>query len=94
MEDLGTLEHEIPSDPDELRGALLREMKERRHAQCLAQVQADAVQLTLDLLAREPGSVESFFELFTKTLVEECESLACDVWLTDEHEKHVELEAS
>jgi len=91
MEDLGTLEHEIPSDPDELRGALLREMKERRHAQCLAQVQADAVQLTLDLLAREPGSVESFFELFTKTLVEQCESLACDVWLTDEEERRVEL---
>ena len=73
---------------------LVREMKERRHAQFLAKVQADAVQRTLDLLARGPGSVESFFEPFTKTLVEECESLACDVWLTDEHEKHVELEAS
>ena len=66
-------------------------MEERRHAECLAKVQTDAVQLALDLLAREPDSVESFFEMFTKTLVEECESLACDVWLTDEDEKRVEL---
>src|SRR3989475_12926872 len=81
----------IPTDPDELRGALLREREERRHAECLAKVQSDAVQLALDLLARDPDSVESFFGLFTKTLVEECESLACDVWLTDEDEKRGEL---
>ena len=72
----------LPSDPNELRAALLHEMEERRHAECLAKVQSDAVQLTLDLLAREPDSVESFFGMFTKTLVEECESVACDVWLS------------
>src|SRR5262249_15130812 len=70
---------------------LIHEMEERRHSQCLAKGQSDAVQLTLDLLARDPDSVERFFELFTKTLVEECESLACDVWLTDEGGKHVGL---
>ncbi len=81
----------LPSDPAELRDALVREMEERRHAECLAKVQTDAVQLALDLLAREPDTVESFFGMFTKTLVEECESVACDVWLLDEDEHRVEL---
>lgn len=81
----------LPSDPKELRDALIHEMEERRHADCLAKVQTDAVQLALDLLAREPDSVESFFGMFTKTLVEECDSAACDVWLLDEDEQRVEL---
>jgi signal transduction histidine kinase len=91
MEVSPDLEPAIPDDPNELREALLREREERRHAECLAKVQSDAVQLALDLLARDPDSVESFFGLFAKTLVEECESLACDVWLTDEDEKRAEL---
>jgi signal transduction histidine kinase len=81
----------LPSDPNELREALLDEILERRHAECLAKVQTDAAQLTLNLLAREPESVESFFGMFTKTLVDECESEACDVWLLDEDEHRAEL---
>jgi len=81
----------LPSDPSELRAALLHEMEERRHAECLVKVQTDAAQLTLNLLAREPESVESFFGMFTKTLVEECESEACDVWLLDEDEQRARL---
>jgi signal transduction histidine kinase len=80
----------LPSDPIELRAALQREMEERRRAECLANVQTDAVQLTLDLLAREPD-VETFFGQFTKTLVDECDSVSCDVWLLDEDEQRVEL---
>jgi len=91
MEDVRNPDDQIPSNPDELQSALLREMRERRNAQSLAKIQADAVQLTLDILAREPDRVESFFESFTKTLVEECKSLACDVWLTDDDERRVEL---
>ena len=81
----------LPSDATELRDALIREMDERRHAECLAKVHTDAVQLALDLLAREPDSVESFFGMFTKTLVEECESTSCDVWLLDEDQHRVDL---
>ena len=91
MEDVRNPDDQIPSNPDELQSALLREMRERRNAQSLAKIQADAVQLTLDILAREPDRVESFFESFTKMLVEECKSLACDVWLTDDDERRVEL---
>ena len=81
----------LPSDPTELRDALIREMDERRHSECLAKVHTDAVQLALDLLAREPDSVESFFGMFTKTLVEECDSTSCDVWLLDEDQHRVDL---
>src|SRR5258706_5834582 len=91
MEDVRNPGDQIPSNPDELRSALLREMRERRNAQSLAKIQADEVQITLDILAREPDRVESFFESFTKMLVEECKSLACDVWLTDDDERRVEL---
>ncbi len=81
----------LPTDPSELREALIHEMEERRHAECLGKVQTDAAELTLNLLAREPESVESFFGMFTKTLVEECESEACDVWLLDEDDERAEL---
>jgi signal transduction histidine kinase len=81
----------LPSDPTELRAALLNEIEERRHADCLVKVQTDAAELTLNLLARDPESAESFFGMFTKTLVEECESEACDVWVLDENEQRAEL---
>ena len=81
----------LPSDPTELRAALLNETEERRHADCLVKVQTDAAELTLNLLARDPESAESFFGMFTKTLVEECESEACDVWVLDEDEQRAEL---
>src|SRR5258708_39294983 len=65
-----------------LSEALARETDDRRRAQCLAQIQSDAVQLALDLLVREPD-IAGFFRAFIKTLVEESESHACGVWLLD-----------
>ena len=63
--------------------ALAREINERRRAECMARIQRDAVQLALDLLVREPD-ITGFFRVFIKTLVEECESHACGVWLLDD----------
>jgi hypothetical protein len=49
----------------------------------MARIQSDAVQLALDLVVRE-SDVAGFFRAFIKTLVEECESRACGVWLLDD----------
>src|SRR5262245_3213964 len=46
-------------------------------------MQAEVVQLALDLLVREPD-VAGFFGALTKTMVEESESHTCAVWLIDE----------
>src|SRR5206468_3978422 len=62
---------------------------ERRRAECLAKMQADVVQLALDLLVREPD-IESFFGALTKTMVDEGESFCCGVWLLDEEEQQCE----
>ena len=89
-------EHQHPSphlherDPEVLRAALGREVSERRRAECLARMQADVVQLALDLLVREPD-IEGFFGALTKTMVEEGESHACGVWLIDEAGQRCEL---
>jgi signal transduction histidine kinase len=82
----GDLKSAVPSserDPDVLHAALLRETAERRRAECLAKMQADVVQLALDLLVREPD-IEGFFGALTKTMVDEGDSHACAVWLIDE----------
>lgn len=63
--------------------ALAREINERRRAECMARIQSDAMQLAIDLLVREPD-IAGFFRVFIKTLVEECESHACGVWLLDD----------
>jgi signal transduction histidine kinase len=76
-------------DADTLRAELVRERGERRRAECFAKVQTDAVQLALDLLVREPD-IEGFFGAFTKTLVEDCESHACGVWLLGEDRQSCE----
>ena len=77
------------NDPDILRGALLREAGERRRAECLGRMQADVVQLALDLLVREPD-IEGFFGALTKTMVEEGESRTCAVWLLNEEQQRCE----
>src|SRR5687768_8675872 len=77
-------------DPEVLRAALIREAGDRRRAECTAKVQTGAVQLALDLLVREPD-IEGFFGEFTRTLVEECDSHACGVWLIDEERARCEL---
>jgi signal transduction histidine kinase len=76
-------------DPELLRAALSREIGERRRAECLARMQADVVQLALDLLVREPN-IEGFFGALTKTVVEEGESCACSVYLLDEDQQRCE----
>jgi signal transduction histidine kinase len=65
--------------------ALAREINERRRAECMARIQNDAMQLAIDLLVREPD-IAGFFRVFIKTLVEECESHACGVWLLDSND--------
>ena len=70
-------------DPDVLRAALIREHSERRRAECLAHMQADVVQLALDLLVREPN-IEGFFGALTQAMVEESEASCCAVWLIDD----------
>ena len=77
-------------DPDVLRAALTLETTERRRAECLAKMQADVVQLALDLLVREPD-IEGFFEGLTKTMVDEGDSHACAVWLIDDDHQRCDL---
>jgi signal transduction histidine kinase len=71
------------NDPDVLRAALVREHDEHRRAECLATMQAEVVQLALDLLVSEPD-IEGFFGGLTKNMVEESDSHGCSVWLIDE----------
>jgi signal transduction histidine kinase len=70
-------------DAEVLRAALVREHEARRRAECLANMQAEVVQLALDLLVREPD-IEGFFGGLTKTMVEETDSFGCGVWLIDD----------
>jgi signal transduction histidine kinase len=78
------------TDPEILRAALIREAAERRRAECLAGMQAEVVQLAVDLLVQQPD-IEGFFGALTKTMVEEGESHACGVWLIDEDDQRCEL---
>jgi signal transduction histidine kinase len=71
------------SDPVVLRAALAREHGERLRAECLATMQAEVVQLALDLLVREPD-IEGFFGGLTKNMVDETDSRGCSVWLIDQ----------
>jgi len=68
---------------DELERELAAAIDQERRADCMARIQTDAVQLALDLVVRETD-IDGFFRAFTKTLVEECESRACGVWLLDD----------
>jgi signal transduction histidine kinase len=86
---LSLAEQSAPS-PVPLREALDRETAERRRFECLAKIQSDAVQLALDLLVSEPD-IAGFFRAFTKTMVEECESHACGVWLIDDDYRSCDL---
>jgi len=66
-----------------LREALRAASDERQRAECMAAIQAEAVQLALDLLVTEPN-LRGFFRVFIKRLVDESEAHACGVWLIDE----------
>ena len=66
-----------------VKARLFRETDERRRAQCMARIQSHAVQLTLDLLVREPDP-ESFFRVLMRALLDQTESHSCGVWLLNE----------
>lgn len=68
---------------DALRQALTAAQGERQRAECMASIQAEAVQLALDLLVTEPD-LRGFFRAFIKRLVEDAEAHSCGVWLLDE----------
>jgi signal transduction histidine kinase len=72
-----------PSTLQDLRRELDDAIDQQRRANCMARIQSDAVQLALDLVVRE-SDVNGFFRAFIKTLVEECESRGCAVWLLEE----------
>lgn len=66
-----------------LRRALELADDERRRAECMAYIQNDAVQLALDLLMKGKD-LEGYFKAFIKSLVDNCDSHACGVWLLDD----------
>lgn len=66
-----------------LSRALERALDERRRAECMAHIQSDAVQLALDLLVTGKD-LDGYFKAFIKSLVDNCESHACGVWLLDD----------
>lgn len=76
-----------PSTVDERIAALSRALElavdERRRAECMAYIQSDAVQLALDLLVKGKD-IDGYFKAFIKSLVDNCESHACGVWLLDD----------
>jgi signal transduction histidine kinase len=78
------------NDPEVLRAALLRESGERRRSECLARMQAEIVQLALDLLVQQPD-IEGFFGALAKAVVEDSESHTCGVWLLDDSGKRCHL---
>ena len=63
--------------------ALERAQDERRRAECMAHIQSDAVQLALDVLVAGED-INGYFKAFIKSLVDNCESHACGVWLLDD----------
>ena len=80
----------ISHDPEVLRAALIREVDERRRAECRANMQTEIVRLALDLLVREPD-IAGFFGALSKTMVEESEGHTCAVWLIDEDLQQCDL---
>jgi signal transduction histidine kinase len=73
-----------------LRSALTIEAKERRRAECLANIQTEITKYTLDLLVREPD-LDTFFRALLKTLAEEAESHVAGVWLLNEDKQCCEF---
>ena len=81
---------DLPDDVETLKARLQQETYERRRAECTAEIQSHAVQLTLDLLVQEPDR-DSFFRQLMRALLDHAESDTCAVWLLDEDETQCEL---
>jgi len=80
----------LPESLDRLKELVEQEMYERRRAECKAEIQSHAVQLTLDLLVKEPDR-DSFFRQLMRALLDHAEARTCAVWLLDDDEKECEL---
>lgn len=81
-----SLVHGLP-DVQTLQAELQAAHDDRRRAECMAHIQADAVRLALDLLVSEPD-VAGFFRAFMARVVEDTDSHACAVWLlNDDHSR-------
>jgi signal transduction histidine kinase len=81
---------EWSDDVEALNARLRQETGERQRAECKAEIQSHAVQLTLDLLVQEPDR-DSFFRELMRALLDQAETHTCAVWLLDEDEKECEL---
>ena len=77
-------------DAAALRAALEHEATEHRRSECLANIQTEITQYTLDLLAREPD-LDAFFRALLKTLAEEAESHVAGVWLLNDEKQCCEF---
>ncbi len=79
-----------PDDIEKLKELLDQEHYERRRADCKAEIQSHAVQLTFDLLMKEPDR-DSFFRELMRALLEHAESRTYAAWLLDDDEKECKL---
>jgi signal transduction histidine kinase len=82
-----------PTAEDKLKAlsrALLQASDDRRRAECMSRIQSDAMQLALELMVQDLD-IAGFFRVFMKSLVEECESQACGVWLLDDEGANCDL---
>lgn len=77
-------------DTTALRNALVIEARERRRAECLANIQIEITKYTLELLVRVPD-LDTFFRALLKTLAEEGESDAAGVWLLNDEKQCCEF---
>jgi|GEM_PF-1768637 len=82
---------EIPeTDIARLQAELSRLRDENQRAECMAAIQLEAVQLTLDLLVTHPD-LRGFFRMFIKRLVDDSGAQACGVWLLDDSTEACDL---
>jgi signal transduction histidine kinase len=77
-------------DLAQLQAELSEIRDDKMRAECMAAIQRDAVQLTLDLLVSHPD-LRGFFRMFIKRLVDEVGAHACGVWLFDEPTNNCDL---
>jgi len=68
---------------EQLRSMLTREIERRQRAECGARLQSSTVQLALDVLVSE-SDITGFFRVFLRTLIDECDSHACALFLLDD----------
>ncbi len=73
----------LPHDLTRMQAELASLRDDRNRAECMASIQRDAAQLTLDLFVAH-SDLRGFFDAFVRRLVEDSDSHSCGVWLLDE----------